>query len=385
MKIAFIGQKGIPARFGGIERHVEELALRMVLAGHTVFAYARKWYTDPQIKSFEGIKVISLPSIRTKHLDAISQTFLASLHAIGQNYDVIHYHGVGPALLSWIPRLFNPRARVVVTFHCIDRKHQKWGLLARLSLKVGEWAACKFAHETIVVSQTLQHYCTNTYDCEVAYIPNGVTTKTKYQDDLIANQFGLKKDSYIAMVSRLVRHKGAHYLIEAYKSLKTNKKLVIVGDSSFTDDYVDELKKLAQADKNIVFTGYQQGEVLHQLFANAAFIVHPSESEGLPIAVLEAMSYGKTVLASDIPENAEVVRSGVGFTFRNKSVADLARKMRFLLDNKTLATQTGQAAKKFVLKNYHWDDIAEQTIKLYEELLTQGKIVDSRSVVSVKQ
>jgi len=163
--------------------------------------------------------------------------------------------------------------------------------------------------------KTLQYYCSQIYDVNASYIPNGVSqAKASYKDNLIEKEFELQKDGYIAVVARLVRHKGIHYLIKAYKRLKTNKKLVIVGGSAFTEDYIKELHELADGDHNIIFTGYQDGEALDQLFANAYLIVHPSESEGLPIAVLEAMSYGKSVLASDITENMEVVK-GHGLVF----------------------------------------------------------------------
>jgi len=381
MKIAFIGQKGLPARFGGIERHVEELAVRLVKAGHAVTVYARPWYTPSTVKNYRGVTVTTLSSLHTKNFDAISHTFLATIRAIRGNFDVIHYHGVGPALLAFIPRLVSPKVKVVVTFHCIDRKHQKWGFFARAMLKMGEWAACRFAHQTIAVSQTIQHYCANVYDRDTVYIPNGVERQSAAADsDLIAERFGLKKNGYIACVARLVRHKGIHYAIAAYQQLATTKKLVIVGGSAFTDDYVDELKVLANDNPKIIFTGYQQGEMLDQLFANAAFIVHPSESEGLPLTVLEAMSYGKTVLASDIPENMEILR-GFGFSFRNKSISDLKRKLSFLLARPTLLKTTGQQAKHYVLANYHWDDIAAKTSQLYERLTSpvKAKLAVSRA------
>lgn len=369
MRIAFIGQKGIPVQFGGIERHVEELAVRLAKNGHQVFAYTRPWYTPATRRTFKGVQLISLPSINTKHLDAISHTFLATMHALFGNYDVIHYHGVGPALLSFIPRIFKPRVKVVTTFHCIDRKHQKWGIFARLALKLGESAACAFSHQTITVSKTLQYYCSQIYNQDTLYIPNGVGRKrANYQDNLIRQEFDLEPNGYILAVSRLVRHKGIHYLIDAYRQLNTKKKLVIVGGSAFTDDYVEELRTMAFGDKNIVFTGYQQGEILDQLFANAYILVQPSEFEGLPITVLEAMSHGKAVLTSDIAENMEVVH-GQGFTFRNRNIKDLKRRLEFLLQNSALVKKVGADSRDFVMENYNWDDIVKKTVRLYKDLL----------------
>ncbi|MBI5621338.1 glycosyltransferase family 4 protein [Candidatus Falkowbacteria bacterium] len=309
-----------------------------------------------------------MPSIRTKHQDAISHTLLATIHALASDYDVIHYHGVGPALLAWLPRVFKPRAKVVVTFHCIDRKHQKWGTLARLALKLGERAACLFAHQTITVSKTLQYYCSQIYNTDTLYIPNGVSRRAShYGDQLIRAAFGLSQQSYIVAVARLVRHKGIHYLIAAYQRLKTDKQLVIVGGSAFTDEYIEELRLLADHSPNIIFTGYQEGAILDQLFANAYVVVHPSESEGLPIAILEAMSYGTAVLASDIAENLEVVK-GHGFTFRNKDIANLASKLGTLLTQPKAVAAVGQEARGYVMKQYAWDDIAKKTLELYREL-----------------
>jgi glycosyltransferase involved in cell wall biosynthesis len=367
-----IGQKGIPTQFGGIERHVEALAVRLGQMGHEVLVYTRAWYAAPKTKFSKGVRTIATPTIKSKHLDAIVHTFTSTLHAIGAGVDVIHYHGVGPSLLSFIPRIFAPRIKVVSTFHCIDRKHQKWNVLARLMLGMGEKAACLFPHETIVVSKTLQSYCDNRYNRDTNYVPNGIVEPGRSGTEILA-KFGLKKGGYVAMVSRLVRHKGVHHLISAYQNLQKRgltkgKKLVIVGDSAFTDDYVKELRVMAAGNKDILFTGYLKGKALDQMFAGSYAIAHPSESEGLPIAVLEAMSYGKAVIASDIPENMEVTREH-GINFKNKSVADLTRKLRFALANPEIVRTKGENAHAFVIENYHWDDVAKQVSEIYLKLV----------------
>lgn len=373
MKIAMLGQKGIPAIFGGIERHVEELAIRLADHNHEVIVYCRPWYLgkQPVTSNEQRIHRVSIPTIKSKHLDAIVHTFFSTMHALRKNPDIYHYHGVGPSLISWIPRIFRPRARVITTFHCIDRKHQKWGLVARVALRLGEWSACRFAHQTITVSRTLEQYCKDVYETNTSYIPNGIAAPPHTGTTLI-KRFQLEPNKYVAMVSRLVRHKGAHYLIRAWNGLQTkhpkliqDKKLVIVGDSAFTDDYTAELRTLAGTDPSIVFTGYQSGAMLEELFANALFIAHPSESEGLPIAVLEAMSYGKVVVASDIPENMEVVAEH-GVPFRNSDVAHLTERMAELLENPNELTALGARAQAFVLKQYHWDDIVKQVEHLYQ-------------------
>lgn len=375
MKIAMIGQKGIPAIYGGIERHVEELAIRLAEGGFDVSVFCRPWYgnkTEEKMKVYKGIKLVYLPSLKTKHFDAISHTFLATIYASFGKFDIIHYHGVGPALLSWLPRIFCRKTKVITTFHCIDRKHQKWGFFAKVMLRAGEWAACRFAHETITVSKTLQQYCSEAYDKDTAYVPNGVSVAESFsnQPSGILEKYNLEKDKYLLMVSRLVRHKGAHYLIRAFRELQEKDarfcdlKLVFAGDSVFTDDYVKELKDLAKEDQNIVFVGFQSGRPLEDLFLNSLAVVHPSESEGLPIAVLEAMSYGKVVLASDIPENMELIKD-FGFSFQNKNVRDLTLRLKEVLMCHDLR-ERGEEAKKFVADNYNWEHVVSEVKKVYQ-------------------
>ncbi|MBI5077431.1 glycosyltransferase family 4 protein [Candidatus Falkowbacteria bacterium] len=375
MKIAFIGQKGIPMKFGGVEKHVERLAIGLARKGHQVYVYTRPWYTHAKMKTHKGVHLISLPSIRTKHLDAITHTFLASLDVLKKDYDIVHYHGVGPSLLAWIPHLFKPRTKVVITFHCIDRQHQKWGALARLALRFGEIAAVKFGHDTITVSKTLQMYCADKYGAKTIYIPNGIDLLPAMPAKEIKKKFSLTKDSYLLFVSRLVKHKGAHYLIEAFNQIKTDKKLVIVGDSAFTDAYVKKIKGLAASNPNIIFTSMVRGgtRLWRELYSNAHLMIHPSESEGLPIVILEGMSFGLPILVSDIPENMEAIAGGHGFSFHSGNVKDLKQKLEHLLRSPKLLKQVGVGARKYVIKNYNWKDIVESVERVYRDLLVEGE------------
>ena len=371
MKIAMIGQKGIPARTGGIERHVEELSKELVERGHEVLVFCRSWYVWP-ISDYEGVNCIKTRSIPTKHFDAISHTFTSILRAARENVDVFHIHGVGPALLSWLPRILRPSAKVIVTFHCIDRHHQKWNWFARFMLAMGEKIACAAPNATISVSKTLQAYTRMSYSADTKYIPNGTQIPMTDSDPKLLEVFSLTPNKYLMMCARLVKHKGAHTLIEAWKKLSkdqpelvTGKKLAIVGGSAFTDSYVKSLEEMVKDDPTIVLTGTQTGEVLHALFANSYAVVHPSESEGLPIAVLEAMSYGKCVLSSDIPENLEITKDH-GLTFRTSDVDDLASNMALMLTQSDIVQTVGEEARTFVAKGYDWKDIAETTEYLYE-------------------
>lgn len=373
MKIAMIGQKGIPAIYGGIERHVEELSRELGAQGHEILVYARNWYTQGQKQPvYPGVRAIVLPTIHTKHLDAIVGSFVATIHAIFTRPDVIHYHGVGPSLLSWIPRLLAPRVKVVATFHCIDRYHQKWGAIAKFFLRLGEKAACFFPHQTIAVSKTIQNYCLNEYQTATSYIPNGAKLPTAFTPATHLKQFGLEPGRYILMVSRLVAHKGAHYLLAAWQyacklqpRLNERYKLVIVGGSTFTDSYVETLHTMAEYDKSVVFTDWQNGEALAALYKHAALLVHPSENEGLPFTVLEAMAEAKAVLVSDIPEHQELI-TDTRFLFKTASVGSLSEKLLALLPQPKLLGEAGACNRALVAAEFNWARIAERTLHLYQ-------------------
>jgi len=390
MRIAMIGQKGIPAIYGGVERHVHDLSVRLVEAGHDVTVYSRSWYTEGKDSPVSGVNIKLIPTIKTKHLDAIIHTFLSTIHAIFGKYDVIHYHAVGPSLLSWIPRLFAPKTRVITTFHCVDRYHQKWNLLARFMLRLGERTACAFAHETITVSQSLKNYCENEYQAETTYIPNGVIMPMTQGDSQLAD-LGLERGKYLVMVSRLVRHKGAHLLIDAFARLKKmnpeNKtiqelKLAIVGGAAFTDEYVSELHAQAGACNTIVFTGFQSGKTLEQLYANATALVHPSMNEGLPITVLQAMSYGRPALVSNIPEHLEIIKDIRAVYTENDVDALVENLENFLMLTKEERDAMGAANKRIVERKYTWDTVVPQVIDVYERNVAKTKATKPQQVTA---
>jgi len=371
MKIAFIGQKGIPAISGGVEKHVDDLGCELVKQGHEVYVYARRGYTDKNLKEHRGVQIINLPSIRTKHLDAISHTFLACLDAaIRRDFDIIHFHSIGPSSLLWIVKLLKPNTPVVATFHTQCYFHKKWGKFAKSSLKFGEIICCRFADRVITVSKTLKEYAKTRHGVEAVYLPNGVYLPKNPEADKIKEEWGLEKGSYFLVVSRLINHKGIHYAIKAFNRLDTDKKLVIVGDGFFTDDYVLELEDLARENKNIIFTGAQSGDMLSELFNNAYLFIQPSESEGLSIALLEAMSYGLPVLVSDIPENKEAIE-GTALTFKDKDVDDLAEKLNMVLNSSYLSNGHGKLAKSRVQDEYNWINISSNLLKIYKDVLDE--------------
>lgn len=390
MKIAMIGQKAIPFyRDGGVDRHVEELSTRLAARGHTVTVYVRSRYVATKDDIWRGVHLARVPEVPTKHLGTVSSTFFATFKAVASSFvarppsvgglatkgfDIIHFHGVGPALLSWIPRLFT-RAKILVTFHSIDRFHAKWGVLSRVILKIGEWVALHAPHATIAVSQSIAAYCKAQYGKESVYIPNGVEIQgLPGMQEL--KRWGLKKNQYLLTVARLVRHKGIHSLIEAYKqipdSIKGEMKLVIVGASSFTKDYEEYLKQLAGEDHRIIFAGYQTGDALNQLYAHAYLYAHPSEYEGLSFAIIEAMSFGKCVLVSDISENMEPIdHSGIPFEVGNED--DLTEKLVSLINHPEIVFARGKLARGYMKNHFDWDKVVSAIEKLYTSCM--GKSV----------
>ncbi len=375
MKIAMIGQKGIPASYGGVERHTEELAVRLAEKGHRVFVYARNYYVSEKISEFKKVKIIKIPTIKSKNLDAICHTFLSSLDILRRDVGIIHYQGIGPSSLLLIPKILKRKAKIVVTFHTRDYLNPKWGWFAKFYLKLSEKIMIYFADQIIVVSKNLKDYCQTKYQKKVYYIPNGISLPVENSSEEITDNFCLEKDNYILTVSRLVEQKGIQFLIEAYNSICRKKllekipSLVIVGGAVYTDSYFKKLKKTANNNPKIIFLDFQQGKKLQELFSNCLFFVNPSVLEGLSIALLEAMSYGKCVLVSDIPENLEAVNHQAekyGTAFKNKNAADLAKKIEFLLGNPESTKEKGKQAQDYVLKKYNWDKIASETIEVYK-------------------
>lgn len=366
MKIYFIGQKGIPSIGGGIETYVEGLATNLAARGEEVSVYTRPYYTPAKRRNYRGVRLISLPSVRTKHLDAITHCWRASWDVVRRDADIVYYQNIGPALTCWIPRLFS-KAKVVSIFQTEDYLHKKWGWFARLSLHLGEFLMILFSHEVIAVTRKMVDYIGRKHHRRAHLITNAVEVKKLAGSRQIKRLWGLERDNYIVSISRLVRHKRIHDLIQAYNGLRTRKKLVIVGGGAFTDDYVDELKTLAAGNKNIIFTGNQTGSVLAELFSNAYLFVQPSETEGLSLALLEAMSYKRAVLISDIEENLEAA-SGLAAVFRTGDIADLRDKLSKLLKRPALVREMGEEGRKRIVRNFSCSIISRDIQRLFRQI-----------------
>lgn len=372
MKISMIGHKRIPSREGGVEIVVEELATRMVEKGHEVTCYNRggkhvmdKKQQQSKLKEYKGVKLKKVLTIDKKGLAAMTSSFFGTIKILFSRAQVVHYHAEGPCAWMWIIRWFS-RKRIIATIHGLDWQRAKWGGFATKYIKYGEKRAVKNAHEIIVLSKNVQNYFKETYNRKTIFIPNGVSKSTIIKPKIIKNKYNLKKDEYILFLGRMVPEKGIHYLIEAFNNIKTDKKLVIAGGASDTDTYYQELKEKAKDNKNIIFTGFVQGQALDELFSNAYIYCLPSDLEGMPLSLLEAMSYGNCCLTSDIPECATVLEDK-GVTFRKSDVKDLTRVLQELCDSKKEVQKYKDEAQEYILNKYNWDDVVDKTLGLYEK------------------
>ena len=369
LRLAVFGHKRW-SREGGIEIVVKELCTRMAHMGCQVTCYNRSGhhvsgaeYDSTDQREYQGICQKYVPTIEQKGLAAVSSSFFAALFCALGKYDVVHIHAEGPAFFAWLPKLFGKR--VIVTIHGIDWQREKWksGFGSRF-IRQGERNAVKYADEIIVLSKSVQDYFSDTYGRTTRFIPNGVNPPELKAAEHITAKYGLTKDSYILFLGRLVPEKGIRYLIEAFKHVQTDKKLVIAGGSSDTDSFMQEMEDLAKGDGRILFTGFVQGQMLEELYSNAYIYTLPSDLEGMPLSLLEAMSYGNCCLVSDIPECAEVVEDKA-LIFRKSDVNDLREKLQDACDHPEKIKKYKEQAADFICGKYNWDDVAEETIKLY--------------------
>lgn len=368
LKIAMIGHKTIPARDssrGGIEVVVEELSTRMAAQGHDVVCYNRTGCDNGGLSEFKGVKLKSVFTVHRKGFAAMTASIFAAFGAAFGRYDVVHFHAEGPCAMLWLPKLFGKRC--VATIHGLDWQREKWGKgIGSKYIKFGERTAVKYADEIIVLSKGVQEYFWKTYHRKTTFIPNGVNRPEIREAKEIKEKFGLEKDSYILFLGRIVPEKGLRYLIEAYKGLNTDKKLVIAGGSSDTEEFTKEL--MEASDKNVIFTGFVDGKLREELFSNSYIYVLPSDLEGMPLSLLEAMSYGNCCLVSSIDECMEVVEDKA-VVFQKSDIAHLKEKLQLLCEDAELVGKYKNGAADFICTKYNWDETSSETIKLYRSAI----------------
>lgn len=367
MRIAMLGHKQIPSRQGGVEIVVENLAVRMAAKNNQVVVYNRYNPNFKKIKKYKDVRIKTVPTINKKGIAAISSSFFASLFTAFKRYDVVHIHAEGPAMFCWLPKLFGKK--VIVTVHGLNWQTGKWKKnLGSKAIKYGEKMAVKFADGIIVLNAKTQQYFMDNYSRNTIFIPNGVNKPQKREPDLIKRKWGLDTNEYVLFLSRIVAGKGVDKLIQAFKKIECDKKLVIAGGPSDSVDYFNKVKKLAAGDKRIIFTGPVKKPILDELYSNAYLYTLPSNSEGMPLTVLEAMSYGNCVLVSDIPECKTVVED-YGITFKTDNIEDLRKKLEYLLNNSKVVDKLKSKSASYILNKYNWNEVVDKTLLVYRKCL----------------
>lgn len=359
MKIVVTGTRGIPNIMGGVETHCEELFPRIAAKGYDVTVIRRKSYVKDSLTEYKGVKLIDIETPKKKSVEAIIHTFKAILKAKSLKADIIHLHAIGPALLTPMARLLG--MKVVFTHHGPDYDRDKWGKAAKFMLKLGERMGTTFSNEVIVISKVIDNILIQKYgrkDCHLIY--NGVPEPEICDYPEYFEELGIEKGKYILGMCRFVPEKNLHHLVEAFSRIETKGcKLVLAGDTDFEDDYSKRLKAMAK-EHGVILTGFIKGKKLHSLLTHTRCFVLPSSHEGLPIALLEAMSYKLPVIVSNIPANLEVGLNKDNY-FPVGNIEALADKLQQNINSPYTHVNYNMSA-------YNWDHIAEQIIDIYKNI-----------------
>ena len=367
MKIIVIGTRGFPGVQGGVESHCEHLYPVLVKQGFNITVFTRKPYVNVDIRTFKGIQLIPVSCPRNKFLEAIVHTFKCVLKARILNPDILHIHAVGPSLFTPLARILG--MKVVVTNHGPDYMRKKWSLPAKIFLKFCERMGMVFASEVITIAKNIADDIENKYGKDSTIIPNGVDIPVNADTHKYLNKYGLKKQKYILTVGRFVPEKGFDDLIDAFcRNDHKEWKLAIVGDADHEDKYSVNLKSKAKRHSNIVLTGFLKGQALHELYSHAGLFVLPSYYEGLPIVLLEAMSYGLSCIASDIPANRNVTLDDERF-FRVGDVEQVSQKIEMFI-KRPWSDADRKKQENMIAQEYNWGNIAQQTMRVYLSVLS---------------
>lgn len=371
LKIAHFGQKNCMTTEGGVEVVVAELAKRQAAMGHDVTCYNRSGhhvsgaeFDAPRVQQWNGIHMKYVPTVQGKGLSAVSASFFAALACALGRYDVVHIHAEGPAYFAWLPKLFGKK--VITEIHGLDWQRAKWGSgLGAKFIKKGERNAVRYSNQIIVLSRNMQKYFEDIYKRRTTVISNGISRAVRSKADIIEKEYGLEENGYILFLSRLVKEKGADYLIKAYKQLNTEKKLVIAGGASDSDEYVKALKESCINYERIIFTGFVKGKKLEELYSNAYLYVLPSDLEGMPITLLEAMSYGNCCVVSDIKECTEVVEDKA-VVFRKGDIDNLRDTLQKLCDDSPEVERYKGMAADYICGRFSWEETGRKVLAIYE-------------------
>ena len=363
-----IGQKYVPSREGGVEIVVGRLSTILAKNGNKVTIFNRKRKEYPLIHEYNGCQIENIFTINKKSLDAIVYAFFATIKAKKMAkrglFDVLHFHAEGACFfLNLLPRRKHRNYKIVVTIHGLDWQRSKWGHFASYIIKIAEKRIVKYADEIIVLSASAQQYFQDTYSRKTNLIPNGIDKAQILPAKIIKDKFNLKNDSYILFVGRLVPEKGLDYLLDAWKiareKVKSQKMLVIAGGNSHDSEFYNHILSKAKTDDSVILTDFVKGDELKELYSNAAFFVLPSDVEGMPMSLLEAISYGNRCIVSSIPENLEVIGEA-DLSFKKGSVEDLSNKLIKMLEE--------PRTKHFQNDNLHsWESVVAQTMFVYNK------------------
>ena len=360
MKIAMIGGRGLPETYSGVEVFLKELGPRLVSRGHEVIVYCRpELFHD---HGYKGVKLVRVPSVRTRRLGTMTHSVVSTLRAVRDRADIFHFNAVGPAALSVIPKFL--RLPSVATMHSLNWKHSKWSRAEKMAIKAIAYGAIHAPDSVVAVSMQHQEYLQATYRSPICHVPNGVNVTPRVAACRILD-LGLVPDNYILYVGRLSPEKGTHYLMDAFSRLNTTHQLVIAGDSPNEPDYVRDLK--ATAGDRVLFLGHVSSALLSELYSHASIYVLPSESEGLSISLLEAMSFECCVVTSAIRENLDVI-SDCGVSFEPGNTVMLTETLAALLLDPPARKALGRRAKHHVQQLYNWEDICTQYETLYKTI-----------------
>ena len=362
MKIAFMGIRGIPANYGGFETFAEEMAPRLVERGHEVTVYGRSNMIDYDKEYYKGCRIKILPTISHKYFDTVAHTFVCCMNSFFEKYDVVFICNSANAIFSFLPRLMGKP--VILNVDGLEWKRAKWNWAGQTFYKVSEWLATFLPNGIVTDAHDVERYYLQKFKKTSTFIPYGAPEENVESKDVL-DKFGLKPRDYILYVSRMEPENNAHRVVRAFETVKTDKKLVMVGDAPYSHKYIADLKKTK--DPRIIFTGYVFGQGYREFQSNAYFYVQATEVGGTHPALVEGMGYGNCILANDVPEHLEVV-GDAGIYFSKTDNADLAAKMQLLLDNPKEVEARREQIHEHVRKNFSWQSVTEQYEALFKKV-----------------